>query len=612
MPTRDRLSLGSWHSELVPGVVPMVDLSAAKAPIMDALADALATLLQIAPDVRIQKEGMRVAHCDLVLEPEGSCAACGCPLRTLRVLCGSCRGKPVCIRSGVSYMELCWQGSHPRLFARELWDRCAEAHRITAETEQVIQEALQVDADLVGVDGDFLLDDVKLMSLWRTLPGAIEAEVYPMAVTWLQTADVMMSGDDRTHHSDPHGGGRSQRVKEAIEGIALRVAQHAVGTRELTLEDAVQTTQEMVEEGRQAWQQACNEEITGLRSVLFVLNKGVEDERARAMLPQVAKAGLFPLSRMAADNNLRAIEQWRSDHGGSAAQRIRQQLVILTEQRDEPWNLPPSAVPGEGNCPQPAWLEAPLRFRLAVSTAPRLFPREVLRCARLLALVATILHHDALPFGCVRPDLLRRALVEVITRADRVLSECRTAAAPADLACVFLRGQALVERAGPLLEDEVMQAVACLRHFSMEQVATLVAREMGSLMRPLKDLVMARLPSVWRERGYREWLQHCLPQVLMHFNFSRSERASLRNPDWPDAELLWSLPKVRDFRPGDKELVLYPEDISLRASPLLKHMFENRRAVYKRRVGTRRAFCIAEHDVARLLSSGPFWEVRRG
>ena len=192
MQERDRLSKGTWHCQLVSGVLPLVRLESKLDPAIDALADALAVLLQICPDAYIKKEGLPCIHTDVALDPSEQCAACGAPLSFLRVLCASCRRAPTELRRSHPYIQLCWQGSNPRLFSPQLLETGRIAEAVQMDAREAIQICVQTDGEAGRLARDnFRVDDLRKMPHWKDaeyfagMAPLIATEIFQFARAWV-------------------------------------------------------------------------------------------------------------------------------------------------------------------------------------------------------------------------------------------------------------------------------------------------------------------------------------------------------------------------------------------------------------------------------------------
>lgn len=341
-----------------------------------------------------------------------------------------------------------------------------------------------------------------------------------------------------------------------------------------------------------------------LEDVLKVLEEGEYDLVGK--LTQVFPAE-DPLARMAAAGDLRAVHQWRNSFGPPKVREIKKEIDFLKKK----YGFPRGAlVSDQPDLPELEWVSASRQLRVNVEEPPAFYPEDDFRHCRMLAVVTQMLKIGDLPVGTVRKHIIQSSLRKTIVSAHSASDACRAATAHGDLAFAFLRAQSMVERPNPIVEDEMIEAVTCLRHFSLAEIGTLVSvgldfdMEGKQVVDVLKDRVVQRLPAVWEQRGYREWLQHCLPALLVHTNQLRSARAACRNPVvvWKETTVLWHLPKVRDFDYETLgELQLFKEDVFGRAGRLIETLFQKRRFFYNRRVGTRVAMCCAGDDLRRLL-----------
>lgn len=602
MQERDRLSKGTWHRQLVPGVVPLVRLDSKLDPAIDALADALAAILQICPDAYIKKQGLPCIHSDVALDPAEQCAACGRQLSSLRVLCASCRRAPTELRRSHPYIQLCWQGSNPRLFSPELLETFRIAEAVEMDAREAIQICIQTDGEAGRVArANFRLDDLRKMPHWQDaeyfagLAPLIATEIFPLARAWVERVDQVF-------------GERSRDLQKRLDSVAAQIAAHSAWHVELTEEDAVAQTYAEIARGVEEWNRARVARAEVLKGALLVLENGMLDERAREALPRAARAcgpRQDAFARMCKAGDLRAVEQWRNTFGEEFARQLKAEMRQLQSE----FKFPPATLSEAPNVPELAWVAARRQLDMPAGSPPALYPEDTFRVARVLTLVTQMIKLGDLPVGTVRTEILRSALRKRITSAIDASDACRAASANSDLAFSFLRGQSLIDRPGPLVEDEVVDAVCCLRHFSLAEIGTLVSvgleqPHLGSdVMEVLKDRIVQQLPSVWAERGYREFLQHTLPALLVHVYQMRSERASNRNPMlvWNEAAVLWALPKVREMRQDAEELVLFREDLFGNALRFVSVLFGKKQVFYRRRVGTRMAICCSRDDVVKLL-----------
>lgn len=543
----------------------------------NALAEALSTLLQICPDVYLQKEGLPRVHADVQLEAGPTCKICKQPLRTLRVLCAICRRRPMQLTKGVNYLQLCWEGSHPDLFKKDIWDRSSSANRLLARTQDVLNQCLALEAGAVRVGGpNYFMDDLHTASFWldSTICSgafALTEEVFPMALEWLFEVDSRFFGR------------RSEWLQARLQQVAGVVASHASWLKQLKIEDITLLTEEALDEGVRLWKIACRKERDFVYRSLCALKTGNTPPTACLEHFKCTLHELEPRLRVLL-NQLDALEKSNYD-------------FVLQ---------PTAEIAVDANVPALPWVEHRRRLRFNLPSIPSYFPIDHYRLIRTLALVARMIDLNDMPVGVVHVKLLRVSLRTVIASAIHTSNLCKFTTAPTDMACAFLRGQALMERCGPLIEDEILESVGCLRHFSMSEIGTLVSIELQGVTSTLKEKVASNLPKLWQTRGYLEWLQHCLPLVLMHLNTARGERACIKTPSlalsgW---SVLWALPKVREFDPHvDTELVMYNEDMFGSPATFLISLERKKTFVYKRRVGTRMAMCIAADDVCRLLNN---------
>lgn len=602
MQERDRLSKGVWHRQLVSGVLPLVRLEGKLDPAIDALADALAVVLQIRPDAYLKKQGLPCIHTDVALDPTEHCASCGNQLRYLRVLCASCRRAPTELRRSHPYVQLCWQGSNPRLFSPELLETVRIAEAVTMDAREAIQICVQTDGEAGRLARDnFRVDDLRKMPHWEDaeyfagLAPLIATEIFPLARAWVERVDEGY-------------GERSRDLQERLDSVAAQIAAHSAWHEELTEEHAVAQTYAEIARGVAEWRRACAAREELLKDALLVLERGMLDERARAALPGAARAcgaRHEAFARMCKAGDLRAVEQWRNTFGVEFVRHLRAELAQLKSE----YSFPSASLSDTPNTPGLLWVDARRQLRMPEDAPPALYPQDSFRVARVLTLVTQMIKLGDLPVGTVRTEILRSALRKRITSAIDASDACRAASANGDLAFSFLRGQSLIDRPGPLVEDEIVEAVSCLRHFSLAEIGTLVSvgleqPHLGShVMEVLKDRVVQQLPSVWADRGYREFLQHTLPSLLVHVYQLRSERASNRNPAlvWNEAAVLWALPKVRELQRDAEELILFQEDLFGHARRFVRALFDKKHVFYRRRVGTRMAICCSRDDVIKLL-----------
>ena len=596
---RDRLSKGTWCSKRQAGVLPIVSLDGKLDQAVDALADALSVVLQIRPNVYLEKRGFLV-HADVELDKSDHCIICKRQMNKLRVLCATCRRAPPEARFSHSYVQLCWQGSHPRLFTKEVWELCAEARSVERDAIDQIQICIQTDGEAVRVQGEnFLVDDLRRLPHWKDahyLQGhaaILAAEIYPMALGWVQRVDARRFGHKR-----------SKELAANLEHLAARMAAHSAWHKEWFHTFAEKETFEAIEKG--AWVCDANraERVKLLEDALKVLEEGeygLVAKLAEVLPPE------DPLARMAAAGDLRAVHQWRNSFGPGKVREIKKEVDFLKKK----YGFPRGAlVSDEPDLPELEWVSASRQLRVNVEDPPAYYPEDDFRHCRMLAIVTQMLKIGDLPIGTVRKHVIQSSLRKTIVSAHSASDACRAATAHGDLAFAFLRAQSMVERPNPIVEDEMIEAVTCLRHFSLAEIGTLVSvgldfdMEGKQVVDVIKDRVVARLPAIWEQRGYREWLQHCLPALLVHTNQLRSSRAACQNPVvvWKETAVLWHLPKVRDFDYQTlAELQLFREDVFGRAGKLIETLLQERRFFYKRRVGKRMAVCCAGDDLRRLL-----------
>lgn len=587
MKERDILTKGVWHTSVGPGVVPLVCMEGKLDAATDALADALSTLMQVCPDVYLKKEGLPRVHADVELEAGHTCSVCKRPLRALRVMCAVCRRRPVQMTKGVNYLQLCWEGSHPDLFKKEIWDRSSSANRLLFKAQNALKQCLELETEAVRIDRpNYFMDDIHQAPFWvddtvRSGAMALTEEVFPLALSWLLSTDGRFFG------------AQSAWVQSRLQEVAGLVASHASWLHPMTVEDLTRRTEEALSDGIQLWKQHCRKQREFARHSLCALESGCAPPCGFPVQP----SGSIPGEK----KRLRA---------------LLDQLDALEQNKYEFVLQPTAELSADPDVPELPWVEYRRRLRLTLPSAPDGFPMENYRVIRVLALVARMVALNDIPIGVVRIDIFRASLRSVISSAVHTTNLCKFTTTPTDMACAFMRGQALMQRCGPLIEDEVLESVCCLRHFSMSEIGTLVSVELQGVLETLKNKVVSNLPRLWQTRGYREWLQHSIPLVLIHLKTSRGERASLRNPTaaWAGASVLWALPKVREFNPEtESELVLYKEDTFGRAEAFLKGLEHQNRLVYKRRVGTRFAMCLATDDLIRIFNNGvPVIYVTRG
>ena len=252
MQGRDRLTRGTCFRACLPGVLPIVPLHEQLDPAIDALADALGVLLQISPDAYLQKEGLPAIHSEVALDPGKACAVCGRTLNSLRVLCATCRRAPTTFRRSHSYVQLCWQGSNPRLFSRELLETYAVAEKVDADAREAIQICLQTDGEAARLPAEqinFRLDDLRQLPHWHDadyfagLAPLLAAEIYPFACEWVEEVDAGY-------------GERSPWLQARLDNVAAQVAAHSAWDVELTEDRAVEQAYAEVRSGAEQWERA--------------------------------------------------------------------------------------------------------------------------------------------------------------------------------------------------------------------------------------------------------------------------------------------------------------------------------------------------------------------
>lgn len=627
----DPATRGRLWKHLRPNVVPFVPMSEEQInALVDALADCLADVLGIPSDPYIVKEGLPPIHHDEEVETSDTCKVCGVHTRRVRMLCFKCRRQStVHLSGGPSLLDVCWQGSHSSLMDKTYWQDCADADRCSKKCSYALERSryLASLASAVGDGANVVIDDAAIDDwiLWNEeivaefklagLGTCIEEEVRMVALQWLHFLDLCIC--------DAVGLPAEETLENVTDRLASMIAKSVAMTGPPFAEEMVTSIIQELRDVTQVERMGHTLIDAGrLYTLEKVVSIGPSDHGVRLLIETGEAADAFnvcelkalgstPLQKMVTPPvNLSLIEWWRASAEGRAFLTfIRSLSSDLTNHTDKDYS-PVGEIGTTNLLPSPPWVHVQARWRLKKDL--KLVPRQTNseeRVYRLCGLLVQMLRAGDIPHATISSEMMRSLCTAHVVRSSQMIASANRQVEPAQLVLAFKRTQEQLEQCGPLIEDYMRSAIVHLSRFSTEQVATVVGRCFDGVYDQIVARIHARLPSIWRTRGYSDFMYHVLPPTLYRFAVSRKASPLPREPLDLVAmfgEQLMTIPAVREWSAFPvSDLDLCADDVHGKeaALALLQACEKERYLVRRKRVGTTMVWSLCQTDLQMALQA---------
>lgn len=265
--------------------------------------------------------------------------------------------------------------------------------------------------------------------------------------------------------------------------------------------------------------------------------------------------------------------------------------------------------------PVPYWMHSHQRWCLAVPSSVRNSRidldargiRVVMICTLLGKMCADV---DGLPPGVVKPTVLRRVAVLERQQAQAVALSVNSVVKPMQRGIEFVRARlALFRPEQSHVERDIADAMSELSMFSLQMVNTIFSSVSRTYERALEHIdTKLREDKITQTRGneHVDIARMALSILLPVFSRARLRpHVSDRMRFHPMADLLRSVPKVREWKPSDGCLMLTREELAMGAGSLpgvLKKYWDSGKLVRYRRTKYGGRWEFLTRDLTRVMS----------